>query len=244
QGEEKAMESHVEVQYFRGGNPVGPPIIVNSVSEHPDITDFDFADYVTWAKDAFEITKDIYGAWNPPAGTTTTKSFFNWFGVIGDIGTALKDVFHGKNRAAKSVGRLMLLAPGAMPWEGPAVDEARIKFQASSEDDLTTSFGSVTPEGKLIDLGEIRYDRNEIHFYEKSYRIPLRDTPRGPYFFSFGSGDEGREFNIGVASFLTVGIAQHRHSGFLIQSSIGNLGDLKLLAPNPTGGLMYYWRTP
>jgi len=226
------VESHIEIQYLRAGNPVGRPIIVNSVSTHPDITDLDFGDYVAWVKDAFSIAKDIYGA----------KSLFDWFGVVGDIGTGLKDVFQGKTKAAKSVNRLMLLAPVTIPSTGPAVDEARIVFQASSDDDLTTSFGSVTPEGKIIDLGENRYDRDGIHFYEKSYRIPLQSTPTGPYFFIFGSGDEGDVFNVALASFLTVGIAQHRHSGFLIQSTVGYPGDLQLVVQKQGGGMSYYRR--
>src|SRR5690348_13063834 len=153
------MESHIEVQYFRGGTAFGAPIPVDQFSAHPDITDFDVGDYFAWAKDLFSLVKDIYSG--------------DFWGIAGDIATALKDVFQNKNKAAKMEGGVMLLAAGTVPYGGPAVDEARILFQASSEDDLTASFGSVVPEGKIIDLGENRYTTDDgISFYEKRFSVP------------------------------------------------------------------------
>ena len=222
------MESAIEVRYMRGGVEVGSPITVNQISAHPDITDLDLTDYINWAKDAFSIGVDIYDE--------------KWDGLVKDIGSAISHVFVGKNKSNQSTGKLILLGPGTVPGGGPAVDQAILTFRAWSEDDLTASFGRIDPEGKIIDLSERRYDSGGQHFYEKSYRIPLHDTASGPYFLTFGSGDDGEFFDVGVASFLTLGIAQSRHSGFLIQSTSGSPGNLELVVPGTGGGLSYYWR--
>src|SRR6266567_3405791 len=74
--------------------------------------------------------------------------------------------------------------------------------QASQHPDLTD-----------VNLEEKRYNDPEgNHVYEHTFSIPLRRTPPGPYFFSFGSGDSGWKYKVGIASMLTVGIAQSRHS--------------------------------
>jgi hypothetical protein len=251
------MESQIEVQFFRGGTPTTGTWVINQASQHPDITDLTLEEIFKFVVDVASIVKDVY--------TAATADGKAWFDVAKDIGNLVKDIFTGKNQGKTINDRLILLGPGAFPSAGPAVDEARVTFRAWSEDDLTASLGRVDPFGKIIDLGERRYDEvvpwpvpspwqpaptsTIIHHYEHSFSIPLRQTPPGPYFFSFASGDDGWRYKVGIASLLTLGIAQNRHSGFLVQNTMGQRGNFEVVVPRVVyqkhvagGGLSYFWR--
>ncbi|MEW8986307.1 MAG: hypothetical protein AB2401_04755, partial [Bacillus sp. (in: firmicutes)] len=226
------MESEIKIGFFRGGEAKGV-ITVNRSSLHPDITDIDPEELFNWVVDVGSIFKDAY----------TGSPGWKWIDEIKDVGNLVKDVFKQKNKGKKTRDRSILLGPGGWPLGGPALDEAIVTFRAWSEDDLTESFGRVDPLGKIIDLGEKRYDDNNgNHVYEHSFRIPLRHTPPGPYLFSFGSGDEGWRYSVGIASLLTLGITQSRHSGFLVQSTLGRQGNFEVVVPRAEGGLSYFWR--
>lgn len=234
------MESVVEVAFFRGGTQADSRgWTFNRASQHPDITDLGLDDVLRWVKDAIALGKDIYGE--------------QWSSVETDTENLVKDVFRGKNVGKTISSKRVLFAPGVFnnrpdngpgvfPANGRAVDEARVTFRAWSEDDLTTSFGRVDPQGKIRDLGERRFNQGDNHVYEHSFSIPLENIPPGPYFFTFGSGDSGTIFNVGVTSILTLEIAQSRQSGFLIQGRYGVQGNFELVVPFTTGGLAHFFR--
>ena len=95
------------------------------------------------------------------------------------------------------------------------VDELRVVFRAWSEDDLTTSFGQVaqadsTPPSGIIDEGEQPFfgDGHGNNVYVHRFHVPLDRIPAGNYLFTFGSGDDGWFYKVGITSILTLSVAK------------------------------------
>jgi hypothetical protein len=213
------MKYKIGAVFFRNGAPVGGETVVNSVSLGPDITDLPPEKIVPYVSDLVPIGPLIYGP--------------TWGNVVTGVVNLFKDAL--KNGPPPPPGttsnRLILLEPGFFFAGGPAVDEARLTFQAWSTDPLIASFGRVDPFGRIVDLGERRYDLGGIHFYEHSFSIPLKGTPPGLFFFSLATGDSA-----------SPGIISSRHSSFLIQSTFGKRGNFEVVVPRPGGGLSHFWR--
>src|SRR5678816_2904809 len=82
------------------------------------------------------------------------------------------------------------------------VDELRVWFRSWSEDDLTKSFARVDPSSQVTDLGEKFFKKDDDNWYEHGFSLRPVTLPVGAYIFTFGSGDDGTIFDVGVASIL------------------------------------------
>ncbi len=207
------MKYKISVVFFRDGTQVGGEAVVNSVALGPDVTDLPLDQIVANLADMFPLVRLVYGP--------------QWEDVIKGI----VNLFKNSRPGGAANSQLILLEPGFFLAGGPAVDEARVTFQAWSSDNLIVSFSRVDPFGRVVDLGEKRFDRGGLHFYEHSFSIPLRLAPPGLYFFSLSSSVD-----------LPVPVPSSRHSGFLIQSTFGKRGNFEVVVPRAGGGLTHFWR--
>jgi hypothetical protein len=92
-------------------------------------------------------------------------------------------------------------------------DEIRIVFRATSEDDITKSFGHAykfqpnkriryVSTHEIIDLGEYKTTNQ----YKRAFSIPLETITPGMYLFAFASGDDGWLYDVGAVTLLWVWI--------------------------------------
>ena len=92
-------------------------------------------------------------------------------------------------------------------------DEIRIVFRATSEDDITKSFGHAykfdsgdesqyVSTDEIIDLAETKTTNQ----YKRAFSIPLKTITPSLYLFAFASGDDGWLFDVGAVTFLWVRI--------------------------------------
>jgi hypothetical protein len=225
------MRSQVEITFYRQGAPIGRSQVVNQVNEHPDITDFfSWDDLVSAIKAAIR-----YFAGDRDGAESDAKK---------EAEALFKRLLSGNDHNVFRNTELSFLPGGTVKGIDQVVDEARLWFRAWSEDDLKkTSFGKVDdPSGQIRDLGERYFEQGDDKRYEHGFSLPLHTLPGGKYVFTFASRDEGWHYDVGVASALTVEIAQSRQSGFLIQSRYGVQGNFELVVPLATGALAHFFR--
>ncbi len=181
------MRSQTEVSFYRGGVQVGPPLLLNQVDAHPDITDA-----LSW-DDLWNIVTAVYHGFTG-----------QWTSVANDLRNVYTNALKSKNVLANRNSQIELLQGGGLAGNNEPVDEAKIWFRGWSEDDLTMSFGRVDPISQIHDLGERRFQRGDEKWYEHGFSLPLGTLPVGEYIFSFASGDDGWWFDVGVACQLKV----------------------------------------
>jgi hypothetical protein len=124
----------------------------------------------------------------------------------------VKTAYQGKEEIAAATAHETFPQGGRLVLGGrrKEVDELRVVFRAWSEDDLTTSFGRVShedasPAPKIVDEGEKPFfTQSGDNVYVHRFHVPLATIDPGDYLFTFGSGDDGIFFDVGVASILTL----------------------------------------
>lgn len=138
----------------------------------------------------------------------------------------LKKTYAGKDVIATKSSHETFAEGGKLIVNGKTTvaDELRVVFRAESDDDLTESFGTVAqsatvPGQQVRDIGE----RKSTHLYVRRFAIPLTTIVPGDYVFTFGSGDDGFFFDVGVSSILTVSIARVGHGPRVISNHSGQL---------------------
>ncbi|BCT69016.1 hypothetical protein [Nitrosospira sp. NRS527] len=181
------MRSQMFITFHRESNQIGPPLILNGADAHPDVTDA-----ISW--DA--LINTVAAVYHGFTG--------QWAGLKDDITKLYENALKEKNQMVNKNNQLELLEGGGIVGRNEQVDEARILFQAWSEDDLTSSFARVDPSDQIQDLGEKRYRKNDENWYEHGFSFPLKNLRAGEYIVSGASGDDGWFFDVGVSSQLNV----------------------------------------
>jgi hypothetical protein len=133
----------------------------------------------------------------------------DYSGILTQVEGELKEALGEKNAIFSASDHLEFLRAGSYLVNGERVhpDEIRVVFKATSEDNITNSFGRADqPAGiwgeQIIDRGEDK----QTHQYTCQFSIPLEKINPGEYIFTFASGDDGWLFDVGVSTVLTVSI--------------------------------------
>jgi hypothetical protein len=139
----------------------------------------------------------------------------NWKTAGAALLPILKTTYQGKDEIAAATAHETFPQGGSLILAGDrtTVDELRVVFRAWSEDSLTASFGRVTqadntPPSGIVDEGEKPvFTQGGDNVYVHRFHVPLDRIAPGDYLFTFGSGDDGWFYDVGVASVLTVTVA-------------------------------------
>jgi hypothetical protein len=187
-----AMRTSVTVAYLINNAPIRPNREICIIDTHPGLFDaVSLTDLLSVATSTYQLLQGNFTA----AGAA--------------ILPLLRETYNGKNTIASTTGHLTFQQDGSFLVNGNRLhpDEIRVVFRATSEDDLTTSFGRVDQSANVLgrqvrDNGE----QSENHQYTRRFSIPLRTITPGDYIFTFGSGDDGWLFDVGASTILTLTI--------------------------------------
>lgn len=186
------MRTSVTIGYLLNGVLIRPSEEICVLNAHPDISDaLSLTDLVSLVTSTYELAEGNF----EQAGAALLP--------------VLRDVYSGKNVIGSKTDHLTFLQKGSLVVNGKRVhpDEILVVFRATSEDDLTKSFGHVDQSAdirgnQITDNGETKQN----HQYLRRFSIPLRTIAPGEYILTFGSGDEGWFFDVGASTILTVTI--------------------------------------
>jgi hypothetical protein len=183
------MRSSITISYLRGNAPIRPSDEICVIDAHPPGLSVD---------DILKTATNVVAALEGDFSGVLTQ-------VEGEIEGALK----GKNAVYNASDHLEFLRAGSYLINGQRVhpDEIGVVFRATSEDKITRSFGRADQSAGVS--GQQIGDRNgsqEDHQYTRGFSIPLERIVPGDYIFTFGSGDDGWLYDVGVSTILTVTI--------------------------------------
>jgi hypothetical protein len=186
------MRTSVTLAYLLNGVPVRPSQEICVLDTHPG-----FLQAVSLT-DLMSIVTSTYQLLNG-----------NYAKAGAAILPMLKTVFKGKNTIGTAIHHLTYQQHGSFVVNGHRVhpDEIRVVYRATSEDDLTQSFGRVDQSADTR-ARQIRDDggKQEKHRYTHRFSIPLKTIAPGDYVLTFGSGDDGWFYDVGANTVLTLTI--------------------------------------
>lgn len=199
------MKSSITLGFLNNGTPVTPNRQINQTDNHPGFGE------------AFRVF-GLEGVLSLVAATVLAYEG-EWKLAGAALVPTLKTAYQGKEEIVAATGHETFPQGGSLVLGGQrkVVDELRIVFRAWSEDDLTKSFGKVShednsPAPQIVDEGEKpTFSQGSDNFYVHRFKVPLDTIAPGDYLFTFGSGDDGFFFDVGVASLLTLTVAPVRH---------------------------------
>lgn len=186
------MRTSVTLAYIINNAPIRPNREICIIDSHPGLFDaVSLTDLLSVATSTYQLLEG------------------NFTNAGAAILPLLREVYNGKNTIASTTDHLTFQQGESFLENGRRLrpDEIRVVFRATSEDDLTKSFGQVDQsadiQGRQIrDRGE----NKETHLYTRAFTIPLRIITPGDYIFTFGSGDDGVFFDVGANTILTLTI--------------------------------------
>jgi hypothetical protein len=186
------MRTSVTIAYLIDNAPIRPNSEICIIDSHPGFFD------------AVSLT-DLHSV----AASTYQLLQGNFTAAGAAILPLLRETFSGKNSIASATDHLTFQENGSFLVNGNRLhpDEIRVVYRATSEDDLTASFGQVNQSEDVRDP-QIRNigERSETHQFTCRFSIPLRTVTPGDYVFAFGSGDDGWFFDVGASTILTMTI--------------------------------------
>jgi len=225
------MRSFVLIQGYVNrpeGAILSNPITLNSVNEHPDLTD------------AFDIIwQGLLGIYEAYKG--------NYADGAKKVLNAFEKIFSGSDEVAERNSELEILSDGSVSGlsglpAGLKPTNLQISFAAWSEDDLKNdrSFGRSVPTDGVYDAVNRSWtDNNDIHHYQRTFDLEIAKLKAGQYAFGFGAVDDGWFFDVGVVSNLLVTVKQPTVRGWVLPISRRSLAIaarpeiLKTPAPRP-----------
>lgn len=198
------MRSSITLGFLNNGRPVTPNRQVNITDNHPGFGEA----FRVFGVDAMVAL--VVATYNAYEG--------NWKTTGAALLPIIRSAYQGKNELVAATAHETFPEGGSLILAGDrtTVDELRVVFRAESEDDLTTSFGRVTqvddtPASGIVDEGERPvFTSGGNNVYVHRFHVPLDRIDPGDYLFTFGSGDDGFFFDVGVASVLTLTVARVR----------------------------------
>jgi hypothetical protein len=183
------MRSSITLVYLRHNEVIRPNREICVIDAHPPSISLD--DLITTT---INIVSAVEG---------------DYSGLLSQVEGDLKEVLGGKNAIFSASDHLEFLRAGSYLVNGERVhpNEIRVVFKATSEDNITKSFGRADQPagilgGQIIDRGE----DEQAHQYTRQFSIPLEKIDPGEYVFTFASGDDGWLYDVGVSTVLTVSI--------------------------------------
>lgn len=194
------MRSSITFGFLNHSVPVTPNRQVNVTDDHPGFGE------------AFRV----FGISGVVSLATATYMAFEgqWKTAGAALLPVLKTAYQGKDEIVAATAHESFPQGGRLVLGGrrTEVDELRVVFRAWSEDDLTASLGKVAqvdsnPNPQILDEGENpAFTQGSDHVYVHRFKVPLATIDPGDYLFTFGSGDDGWFFDVGVLSLLTLTI--------------------------------------
>jgi hypothetical protein len=196
------MRSSITLGFLNNGIPVTPNRQVNITDTHPG---FEEGFRVLGVEGIISLVVATYEAFEGNfklAGTTLLP--------------IIKTAYQGKNELVAATTHQTFPEGGSLILAGKrtTVDELRVVFRAESEDTLTKSFGVMeqadsTSASGIFDEGEKAvFTQGGNNVYVHRFKVPLDRIAPGDYLFTFGSGDNGWLYNVGVVSVLTLTVAR------------------------------------
>lgn len=196
------MRSSITFGFLNNGIPVTPNRQVNVTDTHPG---FEEGFRILGVDALIDLVVATYQAY---------EGNFKLAGAA--LLPIIKTAYQGKNELVGATTHQTFPEGGSLILAGKrtTVDELRVVFRAESEDTLTKSFGQVaqadnTPVSGIIDEGEKPvFTQGGNNVYVHRFKVPLDRIAPGDYLFTFGSGDDGWFYKVGVVSVLTLTVAR------------------------------------
>lgn len=184
------MQAFTSIDFYRQGTKVGGPWYFNIINVNPGLGD-------VW-NEFLAALQDLYN-WLAKEDQAAADA------LVADI----LNLMRGKDVKVGSASQTSFGAGGRVVGVEGLADTAEVLFRAWSDDDLTQSFGRVDQPNtnvQVVNLGEWRYRENDNNIYDHWFSMPLSGLAAGTYAFTFGSGDDGWYFDVGIASVLTISV--------------------------------------